>query len=95
MRVTAWNAGARDLWGFDDGQIQGQHFLNLDIGLPVDELRPAVREALAGNGDRDPIEIETRDRDGGTMKCRVRLSPLVPDGGAARGVIIFLEPTRE
>jgi len=95
MRVTAWNAGARDLWGFDDAEIQGQHFLNLDVGLPVDELRPAVREALSGNGDRQPIEIETRDREGATIKCRVRLSPLVPDGGAARGVIVFLEPTRE
>jgi len=93
MRVTAWNAGARDLFGLDDGQIQGQHFLNLDIGVPVDELRPAVRDALSGNGDREPIEIETRGRNGRTMTCRVRLSPLVPDNGAARGVILFLEPT--
>jgi two-component system, chemotaxis family, CheB/CheR fusion protein len=95
MRVTAWNAGARDLWGLDDNQVQGQHFLNLDIGLPVDELRPAVRAALAGNGDREAIEIEARGRNGHTMRCLVRLSPLVPDGGSARGVILFLEPIPE
>jgi two-component system CheB/CheR fusion protein len=95
MRVTAWNAGARDLWGLEDGRIQGEHFLNLDIGLPVDELRPAIREALTGNGDRQPIEVEARDRHGGPTKCRVRLSPLVPHAGAARGVIVFLEPRRE
>jgi len=55
----------------------------------------SVDRYVVGNGDRGPIEIETRGRNGDTMRCLVRLSPLVPDGASARGVIVFLEPTRE
>ena len=35
LRVQKSNDGAKELWGVDSGEVRGQHFLNLDIGLPV------------------------------------------------------------
>src|SRR5215475_8581830 len=64
LRVQAWNAGARELWGLTPDEVVGKHFLNLDIGLPVQELRPAIRQSLAGEFDGEPVEIDAINRRG-------------------------------
>src|SRR6266536_6104268 len=46
MRVRVWNRRADDLWGLRRDEAVGQHLLNLDIGLPVADLRPTIRAAL-------------------------------------------------
>src|SRR5262249_52400050 len=91
LRVAAWNDGARELWGLLPQEVNGQHFMNLDIGLPVDRLRAQLRTALAGES-AGPVLVEATNRRGRTIKCRVRVSPL-SSGGSAQpgGVIIFME----
>src|SRR4051795_9021199 len=49
LRVTAWSNAATELWGLREHEVDGEHFLNLNIGLPVGELRDPLRNALAGN----------------------------------------------
>ena len=62
MRVQLWNDGAKELWGVDSGEVRGQHFLNLDIGLPVQELRDWSE---SGGGSRRPrTEPRARERSG-------------------------------
>jgi two-component system CheB/CheR fusion protein len=89
LRVTAWNDGAYDLWGLRGEEVQGQHFLNLDIGLPIDKLRTALRRVLAGTEVEQPLMIEATNRRGRGIMCRIRLSPLVD--GDPRGLILFME----
>src|SRR5262249_7469827 len=48
LEVLVWNERAEDLWGLRADEVRGQHFLNLDIGLPAAELLPAIRAILAG-----------------------------------------------
>ena len=36
LQVQVWNQRAEDLWGLRRDEAVGQHFLNLDIGLPTD-----------------------------------------------------------
>jgi two-component system CheB/CheR fusion protein len=90
LRVTAWNDGSRELWGLTADEVQGQHFMNLDIGLPVEQLRNALRGVLGGN-DSGPVEVEATNRRGRTIACRIRISPLGDSGPPARGVILFTE----
>ena len=91
LRVTAWNAGARELWGLRADEVQGQHFMNLDIGLPVEKLRTPLRRVLAGTEVEQPIVVESTNRRGRSITCRIRLSPLNDGGASARGLIIFME----
>ena len=37
-----------DLWGLRSKDATGQHFFNLDIGLPTDRIRPLIRSVLGG-----------------------------------------------
>jgi two-component system CheB/CheR fusion protein len=91
LRVTAWNAGARDLWGLLPEEVDGQHFMSLDIGLPVETLRGTFRAAL--DGEETPlVAVKATNRRGRHITCRVRVSPLRrPVGGIGRGLIVFMD----
>jgi PAS domain S-box-containing protein len=91
LRVTAWNEGAHDLWGLRADEVQGRHFMNLDIGLPVEQLRTALRRLLAGTEIEQPILVEATNWRGRAITCRVRLSLLTAGADGPRGLVVFME----
>ena len=91
LRVTAWNAGAQELWGLGSYEVQGQHFMNLDIGLPAEKLRTPLRRALAGTATDNTLVVDATNRRGRAIRTRIRLSPLADRGSSAQGLIIFME----
>jgi two-component system CheB/CheR fusion protein len=94
LRVLVWNHGSEDLWGVRQDEVQGQHFLNLDIGLPVDRIRPALQQAMSGDGSRSTT-VDATNRRGRKVRCRVTCSPLVGSDKGIRGVIVVVEPQEE
>ena len=90
LRVLVWNHGSEELWGVRQEEVQGQHFLNLDIGLPIDQVRPALRAAMSDeNGTRSTV-IEATNRRGKPVTCRVTCSPLLDSDKTLRGVIMVV-----
>jgi two-component system CheB/CheR fusion protein len=90
LRVLVWNHGSEELWGVRQEEVQGQHFLNLDIGLPVDQIRPALREAMSdGDGPRSTL-VQAVNRRGRAVTCRVTCSPLLDSDKTLRGVIVVV-----
>jgi len=90
LRVLVWNHGSEDLWGVRQDEVQGQHFLNLDIGLPVDRVRPALRAAMSGdNGTRSTV-LQATNRRGRSVTCRVTCTPLLDSDKILRGVIVVV-----
>jgi len=90
LRVQAWNDAARDLWGLRSEEVAGQHFLNLDIGLPLEPLRTPIRSALTGD-DVDAFAVEAINRRGQSVHVHVRLTPLSNDGSGILGAILMME----
>jgi two-component system CheB/CheR fusion protein len=90
LRVQAWNGAAYELWGLRSDDVLGKHFLNLDIGLPVERLRQEIRDAFAGKVDGG-VELDAVNRRGRHIRCVVRLAPLTVDGGDPRGAILMFE----
>jgi two-component system, chemotaxis family, CheB/CheR fusion protein len=76
FRVLAWNERAEDLWGLRKDEVNGQHFLNLDIGLPVDQLRPALRKCMQGESEEEAVNLLAINRRGKTIHCQVTCTPL-------------------
>jgi two-component system CheB/CheR fusion protein len=95
LRVLVWNHGSEDLWGVRQEEVQGQHFLNLDIGLPVDRVRPALRQAMSGGDGARTTVVDATNRRGRPVRCRVSCSPLFGSDKAVRGVIVVMEPQPE
>jgi len=75
LRVIAWNRVATELWGLRDDEVEGEHLLNLDIGVPLASLRPPVRQVLAGE-DGEELTIDGHNRRGQPVSYGVSFAPL-------------------
>jgi two-component system CheB/CheR fusion protein len=97
LRVLVWNPGAEDLWGVRQEEVQGQHFLNLDIGLPIDQVLPALRAAMSDENGTQTSVIQATNRRGRAVTCRVTCSPLLDSDKTLRGVIMVVvnEPAQQ
>ena len=97
LKVLVWNRGSEDLWGVRQEEVQGQQFLNLDIGLPLDKVRPALRASMSGDDGTQTVLVEATNRRGKRINVRVSCSPLVGDHQDIHGVILVVEerPDRE
>jgi PAS domain S-box-containing protein len=87
LRVTAWSAGARDLWGLRGDEVHGRHLPALDIGLPVDALREPIREVLTG-GEAGDIRLVARNRRGQLVGCTTSIAPLRDHSAEVEGAIL-------
>ncbi|UFS95579.1 CheR family methyltransferase [Nocardia huaxiensis] len=92
MRIVVWNSGAENLWGMRSDEAEGEHLLNLDIGLPVAELRPIVRPALNDSNYRQEIKLEGVNRRGRAVTVRVVCTSLRDRTGMPTGAILVMEP---
>jgi len=91
FEVERWNAEARELWGLAEDEVRGTHFLNLDIGLPVDELRRPIRDIVAGRSEDGAITVAAVNRRGRPVDVTVQLSPLTESGDDVAGVILVMD----
>jgi two-component system CheB/CheR fusion protein len=91
MRIQIWNHRAEDLWGLRADEVDGRHFLNLDIGLPVDRLKNLVRSCLVAESDHQEVLLDAVNRRGRPIKCRVTCTPLTKKGDGIRGTILLME----
>jgi two-component system CheB/CheR fusion protein len=93
LRIRMWNRRAEDLWGLRSPEVVGEHFLNLDIGLPFEQLRPLLRGVLGGPGDTVEIAVEAINRRGRSVTVRVAATPLASrdSGKESDGAIIVME----
>jgi len=93
LQVLVWTGPAENLWGLRRDEAIGQHFLNLDIGLPVDRLRPVLREVFVDGGGVHELRMPAVNRRGRNVVVRVTCTALNPNGAAVpSGAILVMEP---
>jgi two-component system CheB/CheR fusion protein len=95
LSVNLWNNRAEDLWGLRSQEVQGHFFLNLDIGLPVQELRDTIRLCQAGSQDCQEVVLDAINRRGKSIRCRISCTPLVGMLPAPLWVIVLMEELTE
>jgi len=95
LRVLAWSSRATDLWGLRDDEVEGEHLLDLDIGIPVQRLRDPIRRVLAGEGSAE-VELEGHDRRGKPVRVRIEVAPLesLPGADGTFGAILLVSAER-
>jgi two-component system CheB/CheR fusion protein len=93
LDVLSWNKRAEDLWGLRQEEVRGKSLLNLDIGLPVAELRGVIRPVLNGEAEFRDVVLDAVNRRGKTIKCRVAVSQFLDPKGKLEGVILQMDDT--
>ncbi|GLY16000.1 chemotaxis protein CheR [Kineosporia sp. NBRC 101677] len=96
LQVQVWNSRAEELWGVRQEEAVGQHLLNLDIGLPMERLRPLIRQVLAGDGsgegggEQASVTVDAVNRRGRGVRVTVTVSPLHQHNDQTAGALIVM-----
>jgi two-component system CheB/CheR fusion protein len=91
FRILMWNQEASELWGLRSDEVQGHSLMSLDIGLPVEPLRPSLRAVLRDASKFQEVTLEATNRRGMTLQCRVTCTPLIGVVQDIQGVILLME----
>ncbi len=94
LQVQVWNRQAEELWGLRPEEAVGQHFLNLDIGLPTDRLRSVIRRILGGEDGPQEVTVPAVNRRGRSIELRVLGTALSSAADDAAGAILTMEGGR-
>ena len=92
LYVQIWNRRAEDLWGLRQDEVVGQHFLNLDIGLPTEQVRPLLRGVFNGGAGPHETLLSAVNRRGRRITVQVACSALRRGAGGVTGAILVMEP---
>jgi two-component system CheB/CheR fusion protein len=93
--VSLWNERAEDLWGLRSEEVEGHSLLELDIGLPVVNLKEPVDRFLSGEADDGKIELDAINRRGKSIKCYVTRTVRLDEEGEPEGVVLLMEEAQK
>ncbi len=91
LRISVWNDHSAELWGLRSDEAPGQHFLNIDIGLPVEDLRQPIKSILSGESDHLTVDVDATNRRGREFRCHVSMVPLINRARDILGTILLME----
>jgi two-component system CheB/CheR fusion protein len=92
LTILAWNAKAEDLWGVRADEAVGQHLLNLDIGLPLDQVRGPLREQFSNGADGPhELRLDAINRRGRPLSVRLTLTLIKDHGPSAPAVMLAMD----
>ena len=91
LHIRKWNHHAEEMWGLRADEVLGRNFLNLDSGLPVEQLRAPIRACLQGESEHLQILVQATNRRGRSVQVRVTCTPLTASLPDVRGVILLLD----
>jgi two-component system CheB/CheR fusion protein len=89
LQVKEWSRQAEELWGLRFDEVENQNFLNLDIGLPVDQLRAPIRSIMASRADRQEVSLSAVNRRGRAVQCSVFMTPLLTEGAVIGAIMVM------
>ncbi len=91
MRVVVWNRGCEELWGLRAEETTGRPFTTLDIGLPMEALRPLIGNAFVDPDSNGEATVEAVDRRGRKATIRVGCASFRTREGGAGGALLLME----
>ncbi len=89
LRVRVWSPGAEDMWGVRSDEAEGMFIADLDIGLPVAEITPLLRQTLTGTPGQ--TEVDGMNRRGRPIRLKVYARLLSDAEQRPQGVILVMD----
>ena len=89
-RVQLWNAGAERLIGLRAFEAEGRRLVELEVGLPDEQLRSCLREAVLQGRTPEPVDVPLQDRFGRPQTRTLSISPLRRADAEVTGAVVTL-----
>jgi two-component system CheB/CheR fusion protein len=89
--ILNWNRGSEELWGLRADEVKGKSLLNLDIGVPVGQLRSPIRACVAGEEEQQDLVLDAVNRRGKPIKCHITITPFKGPTGERLGAVLIME----
>jgi two-component system, chemotaxis family, CheB/CheR fusion protein len=94
FNILSWSRKAEELWGVRSEEVQGQSLFDLDIGLPVRELRSPIQRCFAGETESQELVLQATNRRGRSINCHIIITPLLNLEGDCHGSILLMEESQ-
>jgi two-component system CheB/CheR fusion protein len=91
LRVAVWNRGCEELWGLRTDEAIGRSLLDLDVGLPIEELKPLIGAAFVDPEAAGEAVVDTFNRRGKPTRVRVTCSAFHTAGFGVTGAMLLME----
>jgi two-component system, chemotaxis family, CheB/CheR fusion protein len=91
MKVILWNRGCEELWGLRADETTGTGLTNLDIGLPLDAVRPLIGNAFVDPESSGEVVVEAVNRRGRPAKVRITCTSFGSSEGTVAGALLLME----
>jgi two-component system CheB/CheR fusion protein len=91
LEIRVWSRGAEELWGLRADEVLGEHFYNLDIGLPIDGLKKCIRAVQDSSSERETVELEATSRRGKSVRCLTTCARLEHIANGETGLLITMQ----
>jgi two-component system CheB/CheR fusion protein len=92
MRVVIWNRGCEELWGLRAEEITGEMLTALDIGLPMDQVRPLIGNAFVDPENPGELFVDAVNRRGRPTRLRVTCTSFQSPDGGVNGALLLMDP---
>jgi two-component system CheB/CheR fusion protein len=93
MRVVVWNRAAEELWGLRSEETIGVGLTALDMGLPLDAVKPLIGNALVDADGTGETVVDAVNRRGKAAKVRVTCAPFL-SADSVSGAMLLMEAQR-
>jgi two-component system, chemotaxis family, CheB/CheR fusion protein len=90
-RVVIWNHGSEELWGLRSEETVGSPLASLDMGLPLDEIKPLIGQAFVDADTTGETVVAAVNRRGRQARIRVTCTAFRSAEGTADGALLLME----
>jgi two-component system CheB/CheR fusion protein len=95
MNVVHWSDRAANLWGLRSDEVRGKDLKDLDIGLPVSDLTPALQQVLRREKQFTEVVLPATNRRGVHIRCAIKLAQRKGAAAEAAGAILLMDEQPE
>ncbi|OBF15555.1 chemotaxis protein CheR [Mycobacterium kubicae] len=91
MCVLVWNRGCEDLWGLRADETHGRPLPELDMGLPMEAVRPLIGNAFVDPDGSGQAVVDAVNRRGRSTQVRVTCTSFRSTEGGVGGALLLME----
>jgi two-component system CheB/CheR fusion protein len=91
MRVMVWNRASEELWGMRANETIGSLLTSLDIGLPLDEVKPLIGKAFVDPDSIGETIVDAVNRRGRKIKVHITCTAFHSLQDSVNGALLLME----